>query len=82
MMTVNGFLDNLQSAGYWRERCKECGETFDAPDGEERCPPCEKERQEAIDEAWEELHEARRRGDIDQVEMWQHELLDMGVEDA
>jgi hypothetical protein len=37
---VKAFLDNLQRAGYWRERCVRCGAEFDAPEGEELCPGC------------------------------------------
>lgn len=39
-VTVAGFLDGLLRAGYWRERCGTCGQTFDAPEGEDDCPRC------------------------------------------
>jgi|GEM_PF-4200554 len=37
---VKEFLDGLQAGGYWAEKCRECKETFDAPEGEEICPTC------------------------------------------
>lgn len=45
-MKVSEFLNNLQNAGYWRENCVVCGKVFDAPEGENLCPKCQKEQDE------------------------------------
>ncbi len=47
-MKTNEFLDRLQAAGYWTERCQECRCTFDAPEGEDVCPTCEKEKEDSL----------------------------------